>query len=114
MDLKLFVRAHWDRILGWALVALGGIALFLGWIGVSGTALTYKQIPYVVSGGLVGIALVGDGATLLLTAELRDEWRKLDSLEDVVKDAVEGRVFPVPADERKGESVTAAQGDGNP
>ena len=34
MDLKLVVRALWDRISGWALIALGALALLLGWHGV--------------------------------------------------------------------------------
>jgi len=85
MDLKLIVRGLWDRIGGWALIALGGLALLLGWVGVSGTPLPSEQIPYVVSGGLAGLAFIGVGATLLLSADLRDEWRKLDSLEEAVR-----------------------------
>jgi len=89
MDLKLYIRAQWDRIGAVVLVALGGLALLLGWIGVSGTPLPSEQIPYVVSGGLAGLALIGVGATLWLSADLRDEWRKLKHLEDAVREASE-------------------------
>jgi hypothetical protein len=81
MDLKTIVRGLWDRIGGWALIGLGAVALLLGWIGVSGTALPSEQIPYVVSGGIAGIALIGVGATMLLSADLRDEWGRLDAIE---------------------------------
>jgi hypothetical protein len=37
-------------------------------------------MPYIASGGLGGIFLLGLGSTLWLSADLRDEWRKLDEL----------------------------------
>ena len=92
MGLNVLLRGLWDRVGGWLLIALGGVALLLGWLGVSDTPLPSEQIPYVVSGGLVGIALVGVGATLLLSADMRDEWRKLDDLEDAVRAGGAGRV----------------------
>ena len=94
MDLKLVVRALWDRISGWALIALGALALLLGWLGVSDTPLPSEQIPFVVSGGLVGIALIGVGATLLISADLRDEWHKLDDIDAALRTR---RVEEVPA-----------------
>jgi hypothetical protein len=48
---------------------------------VSDTLNTGEQLPYVVSGGMVGLFLLGLGAMLWLSADLRDEWRKLDRLE---------------------------------
>jgi UDP-N-acetylmuramyl pentapeptide phosphotransferase/UDP-N-acetylglucosamine-1-phosphate transferase len=87
MDLKSYLRTQRDRVTAMLLVAGGGLALLLGWIGVSGTALSHEQLPYVVSGGLFGIVLVGLGATLWLSADLRDEWRKLDRLEQGLADA---------------------------
>jgi hypothetical protein len=88
MDLKRYVRAHWDRFLAGACIAVGLLALLLGWLGMSGTALQHEQLPYLLSGGVVGAVLVGIGATILLSADLRDEWRKLDSLETAVRDAL--------------------------
>lgn len=89
MDVKLFLRAFWDRIGVGLLVATGGLALLLGWFGVSGTPLPSEQVPYVVSGGLVGIALIGLGSTLWLSADLRDEWRKLETLEQTLREVAE-------------------------
>jgi hypothetical protein len=85
MEMKVILRGLWDRVGGWVLIALGGLALLLGWLGVSDTALTSEQLPYVVSGGLFGLALIGTGATLLISSDLRDEWRKLDDIEDAIR-----------------------------
>jgi hypothetical protein len=62
-------------------VIAGAIALLVGYLGVSGTLNTGEQLPYVVSGGMVGLFLLGLGALLWLSADLRDEWRKLDSID---------------------------------
>jgi hypothetical protein len=48
---------------------------------VSSQALTAQQVPYIVSGGIGGLFLLGVGAMLWLSADLRDEWRKLDAIE---------------------------------
>lgn len=80
MDLLTWMRNQWDRVSAWVLVALGALALVLGWLGVTGTPYTFEQIPFVISGGLGGIFLLGVGAMLWISADLRDEWRKLDQL----------------------------------
>jgi hypothetical protein len=64
-----------------ACIVAGVVALVLGYFGVSGTLDTGKQIPYVVSGGMAGLFLLGLGALLWLSADLRDEWRKLDAID---------------------------------
>jgi hypothetical protein len=79
-----WARAQWDRIAGMAAVALGAIAIVVGWNRVSAEALTAQQVPYIVSGGIGGLFLLGVGATLWLSADLRDEWRKLDAIERAI------------------------------
>jgi hypothetical protein len=76
--------AQWDRAAAWAAVAAGAIMLIVGWVEVSGTGFPAEQIPYIISGGLGGIFLLGLGATLWLSADLRDEWRKLDRIEQAI------------------------------
>ena len=83
--MKVIIRGLWDRLGGWVLIALGALALLLGWFGVADTALTSEQMPYIVSGGLFGLALIGTGATLLISSDLRDEWRKLDDIEAAIR-----------------------------
>jgi hypothetical protein len=89
MDMNTFLRAQWDRAVAVGLIVLGALALLIGWLGVSGTALSYKQLPYIISGGLFGVSLIGIGLTLYLSADLRDEWRKLDALEGALHAATE-------------------------
>lgn len=81
MDLKTWLRAQWDRVLGAGGVVVGIVAVWLGYRGVAGTPFPAEQIPYVISGAVVGIALIGIGLTSWLSADLRDEWRKLDAIE---------------------------------
>jgi hypothetical protein len=85
MDLKTWLRAQWDRVLGGAGVGIGLLALLLGYRGVADTPYPAEQIPFVVSGGVLGIALIGIGLTAWLSADLRDEWRKLDRIERLLE-----------------------------
>lgn len=82
MRVQDWIRLQWDRVGAWVLVLAGGLALTLGWVGVSGTPYPAKELPYIISGGIGGVVLVSIGATLWLSADLRDEWRKLDGLEE--------------------------------
>lgn len=91
MDRMSSLKNQWDRASGWTAIALGGVLLVLGWLGVSRYALVPSQLPYLVSGGLGGIFLLGLGATLLLSADLQDEWRELDDLERKLE-AVEEKI----------------------
>ena len=81
-----WARNQPDRLAGWVLIGLGALALLIGWIGASDTAFPGDQIPYVISGGLFGIFLLGLGGVLLLSADLRDEWRQLERLERALSD----------------------------
>lgn len=70
--------------LSWGLVAAGALLLVLGWYGVSGEALTAKQLPYLVSGGLGGIALIVLAAALLTTQDVHRQLERLDRVEQRV------------------------------
>jgi hypothetical protein len=54
-------RLYWSGI---ALVIAGLVAIGLGWWGASGTKYVYQELPYVISGGIFGVALVVFGAVL--------------------------------------------------
>jgi hypothetical protein len=84
MDFVTWLKLQWDRVGAWVCIAVGALALLLGYLGVSDTPHTAEQLPYIVSGGLVGIFLLGVGGMLWLSADLRDEWRKLDELDRTV------------------------------
>ncbi len=54
-----------DRILlalSAALMTLGLAAILLGWIGAARTTLVEEQVPYLISGGLLGVAVATIGA----------------------------------------------------
>ena len=76
-----YLRNQWDRAGAWLCVNAGAVALVVGYFGVSGTLEIGKQLPYVVSGGMAGLFLLGLGALLWVSADLRDEWRKLDAID---------------------------------
>src|SRR5206468_3440434 len=94
MDLMTWLRAEWDRVLGFGLIALGAVLLVLGYLGVSNSPYVAEQLSYIVSGGLGGLFLLGAGATLLILADLHDEWRKLDRVEAMLSGEIP---FPAPA-----------------
>jgi hypothetical protein len=83
-DIVGWVRLQWDRAGAWACLLAGVVTLFVGWLGVSETAYTAKQLPYIAGCGLGGMFLLGTAAMLRLTADLRDEWRKLDRIEKAI------------------------------
>jgi hypothetical protein len=85
MDFKQLVASQWDRIAAAVCAFVGALCLLLGWIGISGTAFTAEQLPYIISGGIGSIFFLGLGGCLWLSADLRDEWRKLDSIEDALR-----------------------------
>lgn len=108
MKLLQICRGQWDRTAGVVLVVAGLGALVAGWVGASDTVLTFEQIPYLISGGLAGMCLIVLGSAVWLSADLRDEWRKLDSLDDAFRSSQTGHEVDVrPAD---GE-VRAQSGD---
>src|SRR3954454_4052568 len=52
---------RWLLLTGGALMPLGFLLIVLGWVGASHTPLLFEQIPYMISGGLLGVALVFAG-----------------------------------------------------
>lgn len=49
-------------------VVAGFIFMFFGWYGASRTPREIEQVPYLISGGLIGLGLVFVGALLLACA----------------------------------------------
>ena len=48
-------------IIGGTLMPLGVLLIILGWVGASRTPLPFEQTPYLISGGILGLALVVSG-----------------------------------------------------
>jgi hypothetical protein len=79
------LRNHWQRLGAASAAFVGVLFLIVGWWGVSGADLTTEQIPYLASGAVGGLFLLGIAATLWLSADLRDEYLKLDDIYQVVE-----------------------------
>jgi hypothetical protein len=75
-----WLRNQWDRTAAVVAVVVGGLAILLGWLGASDATLTTEQLPYLASGAVFGLFALGIGATLWLSADMRDEWRKLEEI----------------------------------
>jgi hypothetical protein len=81
-----WVGAATRPVVGWVLAGLGVIAIVVGYLGVSREAVVAKQLPYLISGGIGGVALVGFGAALIASEDMRRFRGRLDALEAMVAD----------------------------
>jgi hypothetical protein len=86
MDLGTWLRTQGDRLAAVLAGLAAVLALFAGWAGVSRTPYPAEQLPLILSGGVGAVILIGIAATLWLSADLRDEWRKLDLIEEALRD----------------------------
>lgn len=84
-DFGTWLRAEWDRVVGFSLIGLGALSLVLGYAGVSESPYLAEGLSYIMSGGIGGLFLLGAGSTFLISADLHDEWRKLDRVEAALR-----------------------------
>jgi len=67
---------RWLLVAGGILLPLGIVFVILGWVGAARTPLLFEQIPYVISGGLLGASLVFCGGFIYFAywqaVEVRD------------------------------------------
>lgn len=77
-------------VLGGLLVAAGVVLVLLGWYGASHTSRVYLQIPYLISGGLLGVVLaIAGGAAYLaswLTRLVQDQTRRAEEAVAVARE----------------------------
>ncbi|MBK5227677.1 MAG: hypothetical protein JJE05_04140 [Actinobacteria bacterium] len=66
-------RVRTGRMLGLLFVAGGFIAIAKGWDGASNLVRVDSQLPYLLSGGFMGVGLIATGCTLLVLASMRSE-----------------------------------------
>ena len=69
---------------GWILVGAGALAILIGYFGLADRVLVAEQLPYLISGGIGGIALVIVGGVILATNDGRREADRLDDIEDEI------------------------------
>jgi hypothetical protein len=70
------------RVGAGALTGLGIIAVLVGYLGVRDEADVALQIPYLFSGGLGGLALVGLGALCLIQLQMRQQAQQMARVTD--------------------------------
>ncbi|MEA2433226.1 MAG: hypothetical protein QOG54_683 [Actinomycetota bacterium] len=66
-------RVKLGRVLGFAFITAGFILIGKAWDGAASINFAQGQIPYLLSGGFMGLALVFTGSTLLFLATVRAE-----------------------------------------
>lgn len=84
MDVLTVLKSQWDRIAAVVCVIGGVILLIVGYQGIANSPYVAEELAYLISGGLGGVFLLGIGATLYISADMHDEWRKLDRIEDAI------------------------------
>jgi hypothetical protein len=88
------MKLRWDRLgglLGILYCVAGAVLIFLGWNGAASYDDVAAQVPYVVSGGLGGLALVVFGSALIITQSHRNDRASLQATLVDLREAL-GRV----------------------
>jgi hypothetical protein len=49
---------RWLLVAGWVLLPLGVVLIVLAWYGAANTTRVWQQVPYAISGGLLGLGFV--------------------------------------------------------
>ena len=93
-------------VLGGVLVPAGLLVILLGWFGASRTSNVFEQVPYLISGGLLGLALVFLGAFLYFAHWLTRLVQEQRSRSAAVVDAVNRLADAI--DRRPSQTVTAS------
>ena len=63
---------RWFKLAGPVLIPLGALVILLGWYGASHTTRVFLQIPYLISGGLLGLGLMFVGGFVYFARWLND------------------------------------------
>src|SRR3989442_11346476 len=71
---------------GWILVGAGALAILIGYFGLADRVLVAEQLPYLISGGIGGIALVIVGGVILATNDVRRDADRVDAMENAIAD----------------------------
>jgi hypothetical protein len=85
-------RSRWLPTDPWSVAAAlclfaGAVLLVVAWYDISGTADVYKQLPYLVSAGFTGLALIMVGSALIVAGRGDRMERRLAQLVDALTEA---------------------------
>lgn len=86
---ELILRPWWRIFAAWVLIALGGLFILLGWVGVATNPAVARQMSYIASGGIGGLVCAIVGVGLLVSEDLRSERKRLGRIEATLLDVKE-------------------------
>ena len=93
----------WFQLIGGVLLSVGLMAIIAGWYGASHTTREWRQTPYVVSGGLLGLGLIFIGGFAYFSywmtrvvEESRVQTMYLESIENLLRQQVESPAVEQP------------------
>lgn len=75
--------------LGVALCLIGFLAIFLGWNGAGSHNFVPAQFPFLISGGIAGLAVVVVGAAMIVVQNQRTDRARLEAVLERLAAAVE-------------------------
>ncbi len=75
--------------LGVLMCLLGFGAIFFGWNGAASKNVSMAQFPYLISGGVTGIALVVIGAAMLIIQNAREDRARMEAVLERLATAME-------------------------
>jgi hypothetical protein len=91
---------RWLLFVGAALVILGVPVIILGWYGASHTPYVFEQVPYLISGGVLGLALAVVGGLFYfaywITRQIQETRRQADQTREAlteIRDLLADRVI---------------------
>jgi hypothetical protein len=83
------------------IVAVGLLAIALGWNGAAGNLQGAAQVPYLLSGGFAGLAIVVFGSAFMVAQSAREDRQRIEGLLVQLLEAQQaagGGVSTVPSD----------------
>jgi hypothetical protein len=85
------MRNQWAKlggVIGVVYCVAGFVLIFFGWNGTASNDRVEAQLPYVVSGGIAGLALVVLGAALIVAYSLRTDRVELKASIDELRRSI--------------------------
>jgi hypothetical protein len=83
------------KVAAGVLTAAGVLVVLIGYLGVRNEADVELQIPYLLSGGVGGLTLIGLGALALIQQQMRSQERRFAQLTDQLDEWKEAALLEI-------------------
>lgn len=84
----MFQRLGTTVLIALGFILVGFIAIGLAWNGAAGVDYVQGQVPYLISGGVLGLALIGIGGVIVLFEAGRRVTQRLDERLDRLAEVI--------------------------